>query len=144
MKYLSTNRACRICKYSKLVQVFSFGLQPLANAFLKRSRLNLKEFFYPLNVYFCQNCYLLQLRDIVSPKILFKDYVYVSSTSSVFIKHFQDSADNMIKRFALNNKSLVVDIGSNDGILLKPYTKRGIKTLGIEPAKNIAKLANKA
>lgn len=142
-KEITKNRNCRFCKNSHFKKVFSFGPTPLANAFLKKSELNKKENFYPLDVYFCLSCHLLQLRDIVSPEILFKDYVYVSSTSSVFVRHFQDFARDITQRFRLNKESLVIDIGSNDGILLIPFKKFGTRVLGIEPAKNIAKIANK-
>lgn len=143
MRNVFHNGGCRICKNKRLTKILKFGQQPLANAFLNKDQINRKESFYPLDVYFCKRCCLVQLRDIVSPKILFKDYVYVSSTSPLFIKHFSDFAQRIITRFQLNSKSLVVDIGSNDGILLKPYVKRGIKVLGIEPAENIAQLARK-
>lgn len=141
MKYLTKNRGCRMCKSTQLMRVFRFGPQPLANAFLSKLQLSIKEQYYPLDVYFCKKCHLLQLRDIVSPKILFKDYVYVSSTSPVFIQHFENFSNKIVTNFELNNQSLVIDIGSNDGILLKPYLKSGVKVLGIEPAKNIAKIA---
>lgn len=143
MKAITQNRGCRICKSSQLTKILKFGPQPLANAFLKKPQLQNKEPFYPLDVYFCRKCHLVQLKDIVSPSVLFNNYVYVSSTSSVFIKHFTNFAANTIKRFNLSDHSLVIDIGSNDGILLKPYAKRGIKVLGIEPAENIARLARK-
>ena len=84
---------------------------------------------------------MLQLRDIISPEYMFKDYVYVSSTSPVFIKHFEDLALGVYRRFGLDKKSVVVDIGSNDGILLKPLKKLGVKVLGIDPAIPVAKIA---
>ncbi len=86
---------------------------------------------------------MLQLGHVVSPEILFKDYVYISSTSPVFVKHFQDFASDIYRRFFLNSQSLVIDIGSNDGILLTPFKKAGTRVLGIEPAKKIASLARK-
>ncbi|MEK7165673.1 MAG: SAM-dependent methyltransferase, partial [Patescibacteria group bacterium] len=98
-----------------MVKVFEFGPAPLANAFLKRKQLNCAESFYPLNVFFCKYCNLLQLKDIVDPRILFRDYVYVSSTSEVFGEHFKDFSQKSIIRFHLSHKSLVIDIGSNDG-----------------------------
>ncbi len=142
MKHITFNKTCRICKGTKFTKVFSFGPQPPANAFLKKEKLQKHEQFYPLDVYLCHNCNLLQLRDAVAPEILFKDYVYVSSTSPVFRKHFENVARQLIKRFNMKPSSLVIDIGSNDGILLRPFKNKGIRVLGIEPAKNIAKIAN--
>ena len=136
-------KGCRVCKSTKLIGVLQIGMTPLANAFLKKEQLDLPETFYPLEVYFCENCTFLQLGHVVSPVVLFKNYVYVSSTSSVFINHFKSFASQMIKRFNLNKKSLVVDIGSNDGILLKPFKEQGIRVLGIEPAAHIAEMAKK-
>lgn len=134
---------CRVCHKEKLEKVFCFGPTPLANAFLRYGQIDKPEYFYPLDVYFCHNCTFLQLGHVVSPEILFGDYVYVSSTSPVFIKHFEDLADELIPRFGLSNKSLVIDIGSNDGILLKPFKNRGVRVLGIEPAEHIARKAMK-
>jgi len=135
--------SCRICKGNRLTKILSLGKTPLANAFLTKEQIKKKEKYYPLELYFCHQCSLTQLGHIVSPDVLFKNYVYVSSTSSVFIKHFEDFATSAIKRFKLTKNSLVIDIGSNDGILLKPFKKKKIQVLGIEPAKNIAQKANK-
>lgn len=140
---ITINKYCRTCKKTNFVKILDFGLMPLANAFLKKRELSSQEKKYPLRVYFCKHCHLVQLKDIVSPKILFKNYVYVSSTSSVFIKHFEDFASHAQKLFSLTTNSLVVDIGSNDGILLKPFQRLGMKVLGIEPARNIARVASK-
>src|SRR3989344_4948794 len=136
-------KGCRVCKSTKLINVLQFGMTPLANAFLKEDQLDLPEAFYPLEVYFCENCTFLQLGHIVSPVTLFKNYVYVSSTSPVFVNHFKEFASQMIKRFNLTEKSLVVDIGSNDGILLKPFKEKGVRVLGIEPATHIAEMAKR-
>lgn len=134
---------CRACKGNNLEEVFSFGPTPLANAFLKKDELDFPEAFYPLDVYFCTDCYMVQLGHVISPDILFSDYVYVSSTSSVFVDHFKQFAADIISRFSLDKTTLVIDIGSNDGILLKHFKKEGIRVLGIEPAKHIAKIAQK-
>lgn len=134
---------CRLCKSRKLEKVLDFGESPPANSFLTRSQLRNKEDFFPLVVNFCSNCGFLTLGHIVDPKILFSKYVYVSSTSPVFVKHFEDLANSVYSRFKLGKESLVIDIGSNDGILLKPFKKLGVKVLGVEPAVNISKLARK-
>lgn len=135
--------SCRVCKGKDLVKVMSFGPTPLANAFLTEKEIDFAEKFYPLDLYFCNNCSFLQLGHVVSPKVLFGNYVYVSSTSKVFVKHFEEFASSVFKKFRFNSKSLVIDIGSNDGILLKPFKSLGTRVLGIEPAVKIAKVAQK-
>lgn len=140
-KLIERNKYCRSCKGTSLVRVFSFGPTACANAFVKEKDLYGYEYIFPLDVYFCKTCSLLQMRDVVSREFMFKDYVYVSSMSPVFIKHFEDFAGNVFQRFDLNKESLVVDIGSNDGILLKPFKKMGARVLGVEPAKTVAKIA---
>lgn len=134
---------CRVCKSKYLLKVLSFGPTPLANAFLSNKQIDFQEFFFPLDVYFCKDCTFLQLGHIVSPKILFKDYVYVSSTSPVFVNHFKKLADEVFSKFSLNKNSLIIDIGSNDGILLKPFKELGARILGIEPVIKIANIAKK-
>jgi len=140
-KIIKKLKTCRVCKSTDLKKVLTLGPTPLANAFLTEKQIDEPESFYPLDVYFCSHCSFVQLGHVVSPEILFKDYVYVSSTSPVFVSHFQTFAQEVVSRFSLNNKSLVIDIGSNDGILLKPFLDLGTRVLGIEPASHIAKLA---
>ncbi len=141
-KYFKLNH-CRLCKNKNLKQVINLGSSPAANAFLKKSQLNKKEDFFPLKLNYCSKCGQLQLSHVVSPKLLFSDYVYVSSTSPIFVAHFEEYAKSLHKRFKLSNKSLVIDLGSNDGVLLKPFKKLGVKVLGIDPAIEIAKKATK-
>ncbi len=141
MKEIFEKASCRVCTKVVLKKVLTLGPTPLANAFLTKEQTNEGEKFYPLDVYFCTNCGFLQLRHVVSPQLLFENYLYVSSTSKIFIKHFEQFANKVYKRLHLNSDSFVIDIGSNDGILLKPYKKLGTKVLGIEPAVNIAKIA---
>ena len=130
-----------MCKGKNLKKVISLKPTPPANAFLTKAGLNKKEDFFPLEVNFCSDCTQLQLTHVVSPEVLFRNYVYVSSTSPVFVAHFEEYADDITKRFKLNKNSLVLDIGSNDGILLRPLKAKGIKVLGVEPAVEIAKKA---
>lgn len=134
---------CRFCKSKKLKEIINLGSQPSANAFLKKSDLNKKEHYFPLKVNYCQNCGQLQLSHIVSPDYLFRNYVYFSSTSPVFVAHFKEYAKSVYKKFKLNKNSFVLDVGSNDGILLKPFKKLGTKILGVDPATRIAKIATK-
>lgn len=141
MKEIFKKTTCRVCTSNALQKVFTLGPTPLANAFLTEQQANEGEKFYPLDVYFCTSCGFLQLGHVVSPRILFENYVYVSSTSKVFIKHFEEFAEKAYRRLHLNTNSLVIDIGSNDGILLKPFKKLDTKVLGIEPVVEIAKIA---
>lgn len=142
--FIKKRKNCRVCQGRNLEIVFSLGPTPLANAFLKPSQVEGPESFYPLDVYFCQDCGFLQLGHVVSPQILFGDYVYVSSTSPVFVAHFEKFSQEIISRFSLNPQSLIVDIGSNDGILLRPFKEKRIRVLGIDPAIEIARLATRS
>lgn len=137
------SRKCLICQSTKLSKYLSLGKAAPANSYLTKSDLKNKEFKAPLEVYFCHNCNLAQLLHIVDRSLLFKKYDYFSSTSPVLVKHFEDYAKEVFRRFPIQAKQLVVDIGSNDGVLLKPFKKLGARVLGIDPAKNIAKIANK-
>jgi len=130
-----------MCDGSHLIKVWSFGETPLANAYVDPAEASEPDLFFPLDVYFCEDCHLVQLCDIVDPEVLFSHYQYVSSTSSSFRAHFDAYAMHIIDRFHLTEKSFVVDVGSNDGVLLKPFQKHGVRTLGIDPAENVAKLA---
>jgi nucleoside-diphosphate-sugar epimerase/quercetin dioxygenase-like cupin family protein len=132
---------CRSCGNIHLDRVVSLGTSPLANN-LKNSETEYSE-VYPLEVNYCSNCHNCQLSVVVSPEKMFDNYLYVSSTASTFRKHFEEAAQLYMKQFNLNSTSLVIDIGSNDGIGLKTFKENGIRVLGIDPAKNIAELANK-
>lgn len=133
--------SCRSCNNKHLDRVISLGNSPLANN-LKNSAEEISEMF-PLEMNYCPVCHNCQLSVVVPPQKMFDNYLYVSSTASSFRKHFEDAANKYIYKFNLNEKSLVVDIGSNDGIALKPLMERGIRVIGVEPAKNIADIANK-
>ncbi len=134
---------CRSCGNTDLKRVVSLGYQPLANNLLNKKEENCE--LYPLELNYCPNCHNCQLSVSVDPKKMFSNYLYTSSTSLSFRKHFQDAANKYVKEFKLApKKSYILDIGSNDGIALKPFKDLGFtKILGIEPAKNLAKLANK-
>ncbi len=134
---------CRSCGNTNLKRVVSLGYQPLANNLLKKK--NDKCQLYPLEVNFCAKCYNCQLSISVDPKKMFSNYLYTSSTSKIFRNHFVEAAKKYTKELKLDKKkSYIIDIGSNDGVALKPFLDLGLKkVLGIEPAKNLAKLANK-
>ena len=134
---------CRSCENTNLKRVVSLGYQPLANNLLNNK--NEKHELYPLEMNYCPKCHNCQLSVAVDPKKMFSNYLYTSSTSSSFRNHFIGAAKNYVKLLKLkSNKSYIIDIGSNDGVALKPFKDMGFKKiLGIEPAKNLAKLANK-
>jgi nucleoside-diphosphate-sugar epimerase len=134
---------CRSCENTDLKRVVSLGYQPLANNLLNKE--NDKCELYPLELNYCNKCHNCQLSVSVDPKKMFSNYLYTSSTSKIFRDHFVNAAKKYSKDFKLNKKkSYIIDIGSNDGIALKPFLDLGFKKiLGIEPAKNLAKLANK-
>ena len=134
---------CRSCGNSDLKRVVSLGYQPLANNLLKKEEEKCE--LYPLEVNYCSKCHNCQLSVSVDPKKMFSNYLYTSSTSKVFRNHFVNAANKYFKDLKLNKKkSYIIDIGSNDGVALKPFLDLGFKkVLGIEPAKNLAKLANK-
>jgi len=136
--------ACRVCKNKALTPVLSLGQTPPANAFLKQNQLKKPEPNFPLNLQFCRACSFVQLSDVVSPELLFRNYVYVSSTSPVFVSYFENLSKILINRLNLPPNALVVDIGSNDGILLRPFKNQGFTVLGIDPAKKIAAAATKS
>jgi SAM-dependent methyltransferase len=136
-------RECRSCEWSTrnaLKPVLSLGLSPLANNLLESSDQPCEMF--PLEVMYCPTCHNCQLSYVVPPEKMFDNYLYVSSTTKSFREHFEKAAELYIKEFNLGHDSLVVDIGSNDGIALKPFHDKGIQVIGIEPAKNIVKIAD--
>ena len=133
---------CRSCGNTDLKRVISLGYQPLANNLLRKK--DDKCELYPLEINFCPKCFNCQLSVSVDPKKMFSNYLYTSSTSKSFRKHFEDAAKKYLKELKLSKKSYILDIGSNDGIALKPFKDLGFnKIVGVEPAKNLAKIANK-
>jgi len=130
---------CRSCGNSRLECVVSLGNSPLANNLLEDE--NQEDELYPLQMNYCPECHNCQLSHSVPREKMFDQYLYVSSTTKVLRKHFSDLANLLIDKFNLNNNSFVVDIGSNDGVFLKPLQKKGINVCGVEPAENLAKTA---
>ena len=129
-------RRCRVCNSFRLRKVFSLGKQPLANKLLSEKTENLKT--YPLDLYQCLHCTLLQLGKVIPKEELYEEYFYIPSVSKTGWKHFQDLSKKLVKELRLKRNSLIVDIGGNDGSLLKCFKKRGMKNLvNVEPAKNI-------
>ena len=133
--------SCRLCDSQDLTQVLSLAPTPPANAFVAESGLNEEQRTFPLDVFFCEDCAHVQLLDIVDPALLFRDYVYVSGTSPIFVRHFESYAADLLARFKPDPGTLVVDIGSNDGTLLDFFQQAGLRVLGIDPARDIARAA---
>ncbi len=132
---------CRSCAADTLINVLSLGETPLANSLLTADQLAEPEARYPLELAFCPHCTLVQITETVSPEKLFSEYFYFSSFSDTVLEHARTLAEKVIKTRGLNGTSLVMEVASNDGYLLQNYQRAGIAVLGIEPAANIAKVA---
>jgi hypothetical protein len=132
---------CRLCGSGLKVTFVDLGMSPLCESFLPADRLNCMEPFYPLHVYVCDSCFLVQLEEYVGPEAIFSDYAYFSSYSTSWLAHAKRYVDKMVKQLALTCSSHVVEIASNDGYLLQYFLPHGIRPLGIEPARNVAREA---
>lgn len=135
---------CRFCG-APLVHTFvDLGMSPLSNAFIRPENYRAMEPFYPLHAYVCGSCFLVQLEEFESPQRIFSDYVYFSSYSESWLHHARMYTDLMVRRFGFSTSSQVIEIASNDGYLLRNFKERGIPVLGIEPAENVARVAQAA
>lgn len=134
---------CRSCGAMLERTFVDLGMSPLANSYIKPDHLNRMEPFYPLHVYVCEKCLLVQLQQFSTPSDIFSDYAYFSSFSDSWLAHAKTYVDMIVGRFSLNRSSKVVEIASNDGYLLKNFVLRGIPVLGVEPASNIAAVAKR-
>lgn len=133
--------ACRFCG-SELRHTFvDLGMSPLCENYLQPEQLNEMEPFYPLHVFVCDKCFLVQLEEFVSPDSIFSEYAYFSSYSDSWLEHCRRYTQQMLDRFRLGGRSLVVELASNDGYLLQYFVRKRIPVLGIEPAANVAKVA---
>jgi SAM-dependent methyltransferase len=132
---------CRFCNAALEHKLVDLGMSPLCESFLSSEQLNCMEPFYPLLVYVCGNCYLAQLEEYVSPEEIFNEYAYFSSYADSWLLHAKQYTDLMIDRFGFDTNNLVIEIASNDGYLLQNFVKKDIPVLGIEPARNVAKVA---
>jgi SAM-dependent methyltransferase len=139
------NFHCRSCGASGTEPIISFGNTPLADALVRKERLEEPEITAPLDLVFCPNCSLVQISETVPPEILFcRDYPYFSSVSKALLKHFGDSAAYLIKTRDLDGGSLVIEAASNDGYMLRNFVEQGIPVLGIDPAEGPVRNAIKA
>lgn len=136
-----TFHRCRFCNNSLEHTFADLGVSPLANSYLRADQLSRMEPFYSLHTYVCENCLLVQLPEMESSENIFGDYAYFSSFSDSWLKHAETYTDLMIERFGFNESSRVIEIASNDGYLLQYFKKRNVPILGIEPARNVAKVA---
>ena len=141
---INTNNTCRFCGNNLKTTFLELGMSPLANSYLKEEQLNRMEPFYPLHVYVCEACYLVQLQEFQTPEEIFSDYAYFSSYSDSWLQHAKAYTELMVRRFGYGPNSRVIEIASNDGYLLQYFREKSIPVLGIEPAKNVANAANEA
>jgi 2-polyprenyl-3-methyl-5-hydroxy-6-metoxy-1,4-benzoquinol methylase len=132
---------CRFCNKPLRYLFLSLGSFPLSNSFLTQEELHQREIFYPLDVYVCDHCFLVQLQEYETPENIFSDYAYFSSYSDTWLKHSKKYSEDMIRLFRLDRNSFVIEIASNDGYLLQYFADRRIPVLGIEPARNVAEVA---
>src|SRR5258706_5540673 len=133
--------ACRSCGNIDLFPILSLGRVPLANALLTAEQLNQPEETFPLDLVFCSQCTLVQITETIAPEKLFRKYFYFSSFSDTVLQNAREIAERLIILCNLDSDSLVVEVASNDGYLLKNYKENGVRVLGIEPAVNVARSA---
>lgn len=134
---------CRFCATALKHTFVDLGMSPLCESYLSQKQLNQMEAFYPLRVQVCDQCFLVQLDEYVSAEEIFSEYAYFSSYSDSWLKYAADYVEMIVKRLQLDDKSSVVELASNDGYLLQNFVKKGIPALGVEPAANVAKVAEK-
>lgn len=137
----TVTKHCRFCGAALERTFIDLGMSPLCETYPSVSDLNRGEVYYPLHVYVCGQCYLVQLEEYESAEKIFSDYAYFSSYSDSWLKHADNYCAQMVSRFGLNESSFVVEVASNDGYLLQHFVSRGVPVLGIEPAANVAKVA---
>jgi SAM-dependent methyltransferase len=134
---------CRFC-HAPLSRTFvDLGMSPLCESYVPPERLDAMEPFYPLHVRICERCRLVQLPEYVAPDAIFTEYAYFSAYSDSWVEHARRYADAMIGRYGLGPEHLVVELASNDGYLLQHFVERGMRVLGVEPARNVAAAAEK-
>ena len=134
---------CRFCGANLNYTFVDLGMSPLCESYIGPQQKNTMEPFYPLHVYVCGACFLVQLEQYVQPQEIFTEYAYFSSYSSDWLAHAERYVSMASERFGLDRSSLVVEVASNDGYLLQYFVERGIPALGIEPARNVAEVALK-
>src|ERR1700756_4962662 len=139
---MNTDPNCRFCN-GVLAEFVDLGMSPLCESYLARDQLNTMEPFYPLAAYVCRDCVLVQLHEYVAPENIFSEYAYFSAYSDAWLDHARRYVETMTERLGLGPASRVIELGSNDGYLLQFFVERGIPVLGIDPAANVARAAEK-
>jgi 2-polyprenyl-3-methyl-5-hydroxy-6-metoxy-1,4-benzoquinol methylase len=140
---MQNSAKCRFCGNSLKNIVVDLGMSPLCESYVSAEGLNRMEAFYPLHVYVCDDCFLVQLEEYVTPEEIYSEYAYFSSYSDDWLKHAKNYVSKMTDELGINENNRVVEIASNDGYLLQYFVENGIPVLGIEPAQNIARVAEK-
>lgn len=144
MQTLSRRKSCRLCDSTSLELAVPIKASPIADAYVPAARLGQPQEIYPLDLYLCGDCGHVQNLDVVNPEVLFRDYLYTSSSSGGLVEHFRKYAADVVADLNIQRDSLVVEIGSNDGSLLKFFKAQGMRVLGIDPAREIAKQATES
>ncbi|MDH4185512.1 MAG: class I SAM-dependent methyltransferase [Nitrospira sp.] len=136
-------KSCLFCRAPLRRTFVDLGMHPLCESYISEDKLNQMEPFYPLHVFVCEKCFLVQLHEYVSPADIFTEYAYFSSYADSWVQHAKRYTDMIVDRLTLTPKSFVVELASNDGYLLQHFVAKGIPVLGIEPAANVAEVARK-
>lgn len=136
-----STKSCRFCSAEISKTFVDLGTSPLCESYPSAADLNRGEVYYPLHVYVCERCFLVQLEEYESAENIFSDYAYFSSYSDSWLKHAENYRNQMMARFGLGRQSFVVEVASNDGYLLQYFVQKDVPVLGIEPAANVAKVA---
>src|SRR5271168_1184626 len=137
----TTTKTCRFCRAGLRQTFVDLGMSPLCETYPSIAELNQGEVYYPLHVYVCERCWLVQLEEYESAENIFSDYAYFASYSDSWLKHCEKYCADMAARFDLGKDSFVAEVASNDGYLLQYFVRMGIPVLGIEPAANVARAA---
>src|SRR5437667_9350894 len=134
---------CRFCGAKLQHLLVDLGMSPLCENYVSPEKANQMEAFYPLHVYVCESCFLAQLEQYVSPEEIFSEYAYFSSYSDSWLEHSKHYTDMIVSRLGLDKSSTVMELASNDGYLLQYFVQKGIRAIGVEPAANVAAVAEK-
>jgi SAM-dependent methyltransferase len=137
----TARKSCRFCGAALERTFIDLGMSPLCETYPSAAQLNAGEMYFPLHVFICQECWLVQLEEYETPENIFTEYAYFASYSDSWLRHCDEYCGKMQERFGLGKQSFVVEVASNDGYLLQYFVKRGVPVLGIEPAANVAKAA---
>jgi len=143
-EYVHRRDNCRLCGSRDLELVLHLNPSPIGDAYVPADKLKIVQEIYPLDLYLCKSCGHVQMLDIVDPEILFGEYTFVTSSSPGLMEHFRKAAEELTSRTELPDGSLVVEIGSNDGAMLRFFKDKGMRVLGIDPARDIANKATES